>query len=168
MKHFFRLLLSFGLSILVSACSTVVKQSDKDPEGRYDGLWRLEVTETASEQRAPGYLMRCRPLDLAINIEIQDSILSLPLHSKGDQFKAFLALVESPVYVGKKGNFEFVLKSKGGHYTTDNHDQLDIFFLFRGSVINSAANTGEGKLTLASEKLLNKGCVSKFILSKKQ
>jgi len=149
-------------TVFLTACaSPVVKESDRDITGLYDGEWIMKVAKGANVQYIENWNFSCDLPAYISDLEVRDGIVSVrPLENSDRRFET---------YINDHGRFSLELNLDGGAESTsasattlaDGRSRL----IIRGDLGKSRAS---GRLIFGIKQFGWQGCQTTIAYSRKE
>ncbi len=138
-----------------SAVTSPISETNKDPNGTFDGQWKANVLKSPATQYLPGnWRLSCsgKPWDFAFRVD--DSLASIDYR----QTKHF-------AYVDKAGRFRFEVPMNNNSTASGTSD-ISITRGERTMIINGSLKNTSGRITFGVAEFANQGCSAKVAYSK--
>ena len=101
-------------ALLLGACASAVKESDRDTSGRFDGRWIGSVEEgIPSSVRSGNWQKKCTSGDWRFGFVVDDGTISLPSNGEADASSAFVDSSGAFRLVVPRGSREVTSRESG-------------------------------------------------------
>jgi len=144
-------------AILIQGClpGAVVRESNKDTSGTYDGRWMGTITKTPNKQYAPG--------NTILTCGDRSGGKFGPMSVSGGQLTLNFGNESMSTFVSSSGNFRLELPASDAGYTSQSNRIANRSGTL---IITGALDKGTGTFVAAAASLGNTGCKSSMTFKK--